>query len=67
MTSDSTNWVSFAGQSEYLPKDGKQINVNGKRVAQKGYITDELIDYALDWIDSIVRDGDEDDLESYKN
>lgn len=47
------HWVSFAGQGEYLPKVGSQINVNGKRVAQEGYITDELTDYAVDWIESI--------------
>ncbi|MES2486897.1 MAG: sulfatase-like hydrolase/transferase, partial [Bacteroidota bacterium] len=39
-------WVSFKGQGSYLPeKNG--LNVNGKHVAQKGYITDELTDYAL--------------------
>ena len=31
-------------------------NVNGRRVAQKGYITDELTDFALDWLKR--RDGD---------
>ncbi len=42
-------WVSFRGQGTYLPsKSG--LNVNGKRVPQKGYITDELTDYALDWL-----------------
>lgn len=42
-------WVSFRGQGTYLPSpDG--LNVNGKRVPQKGYITDELTDYALDWL-----------------
>ncbi len=42
-------WVSFRGQGTYLPsKDG--LNVNGKRVPQKGYITDELTDYAVDWL-----------------
>ncbi|MFN7929992.1 MAG: sulfatase [Blastocatellia bacterium] len=42
-------WVSFRGQGTYLPsKDG--LNVNGKRVPQKGYITDELTDYAMDWL-----------------
>lgn len=42
-------WVSFAGQGSYLPeKNG--LNVNGKHVAQKGYITDELTDYALDFL-----------------
>ena len=43
------HWVSFRGQGTYLPtKDG--LNVDGKRVPQKGYITDELTDYALDWL-----------------
>ena len=42
-------WVSFRGQGTYLPnKNG--LNVDGKRVPQKGYITDELTDYALDWL-----------------
>lgn len=42
-------WVSFKGQGSYLPeKNG--LNVNGKHVVQKGYITDELTDYALDFI-----------------
>jgi N-acetylglucosamine-6-sulfatase len=43
------HWVSFRGQGTYLPnKNG--LNVNGKRVPQKGYITDELTDYALEWL-----------------
>ncbi len=50
------HWVSFAGQGEYYPvnKRGKQslLNVNGVQVNQKGYITDELTDYALDWLDN---------------
>lgn len=42
-------WVSFRGQGTYLPsKNG--LNVDGKRVPQRGYITDELTDYALDWL-----------------
>ncbi|WP_174296399.1 sulfatase family protein [Sphingomonas bacterium] len=42
-------WVSFKGQGSYLPSaDG--LNVDGRRVAQRGYITDELTDYALDWL-----------------
>ena len=50
-----SQWVSFRGQGTYLPgKNG--LNVNGKRVAQKGYITDELTDYALEWLRQ--RDGD---------
>ena len=48
------HWVSFAGQGEYYPviKKGKpnKINVNGEQVNQQGYITDELTDYALDWL-----------------
>ena len=44
------HWVSFPGQGTYLPsKSG--LNVNGLRVPQKGYITDELTDYALRWLD----------------
>lgn len=42
-------WVSFRGQGTYLP--GKfGLNVDGKAVPQRGYITDELTDYALDWL-----------------
>jgi N-acetylglucosamine-6-sulfatase len=42
-------WVSFRGQGHYYPHaDG--LNVDGRRVPQKGYITDELTDYALDWL-----------------
>ena len=44
-------WVSFRGQGSYLPVPNG-LNIDGKRVAQKGYITDELTDYALDWIKS---------------
>lgn len=55
------HWVSFAGQGHYNPTTdltpqeiaaGKRnmINVDGKEVAQKGYITSELTDYALDWL-----------------
>jgi len=42
-------WLSFKGQGSYLPeKNG--LNLNGKHIAQKGYITDELTDYALDFL-----------------
>lgn len=42
-------WVSFLNQGHYLPhKDG--LNVDGKKVPQKGYITDELNKYATDWL-----------------
>ncbi len=42
-------WVSFRGQGTYLPsKNG--LNVDGTAVPQRGYITDELTDYAMDWL-----------------
>jgi len=45
------HWVSFKGQGHYLPPNKNYtLNVNGKRVKQKGYITDELTDYAIDWM-----------------
>jgi len=47
-------WVSFKGQGTYLPNpDG--LNINGLHVPQKGYITDELTDYALDWLTALER------------
>jgi N-acetylglucosamine-6-sulfatase len=48
------HWVSFKGQGTYLPS-ANGLNVNGRRVPQKGYITDELTDYALEWLNG--RDG----------
>lgn len=55
------HWVSFAGQGHYYPvrtPDGSvnQLNVNGRRVPQQGYITDELTDYALDWLAGLDRE-----------
>ncbi|MEY2999919.1 MAG: Choline-sulfatase, partial [Verrucomicrobiota bacterium] len=45
------HWVSFAGQGHYLPPSPDYtLNVDGRRVPQKGYITDELTDYAVDWL-----------------
>ncbi|MEM7385849.1 MAG: sulfatase, partial [Verrucomicrobiota bacterium] len=55
------HWAAFKGQGTYWP-DGhgtirevpqtsyEGFNINGKRVPQKGYITDELTEYALDWL-----------------
>ncbi len=43
------HWVSFRGQGSYLPTPSG-LNVDGKRVPQRGYITDELTDYAIDWL-----------------
>jgi N-acetylglucosamine-6-sulfatase len=55
------HWLSFKGQGTYwadghgtsrvVPQtsyDG--FNINGKRVPQRGYISDELTDYALAWL-----------------
>jgi arylsulfatase A-like enzyme len=55
-------WVSFSGQGAYYPTDGipkplldkgrvNELNVDGTHVPQKGYITDELTDYAMDWLE----------------
>ena len=50
-------WVSFRGQGHYYPGlvNGvpNTLNVDGKSVPQKGYITDELTDYAIDWLDTL--------------
>jgi arylsulfatase A-like enzyme len=43
-------WVSFLGQGEYFPRPGLMLDVDGHEVPQKGYITDELTDYAMDWL-----------------
>jgi len=56
------HWVSFLGQGNYLPTDGlspqqvaagqrNMLDVDGKAVPQKGYITDELTDYSMDWLE----------------
>lgn len=45
------HWVSFAGQGHYLPPSPDYtLNVDGRRVKQKGYITNELTDYAIEWL-----------------
>ena len=46
------HWVSFRGQGHYLPPNPNYtLNVNGDRVKQKGYITDELTDYAIKFME----------------
>ena len=55
-------WLSFEGQGDYYPKkkrNGKmsQFNINGKHVLQKGYITDELTDYTIKWLDNERKTG----------
>lgn len=47
-------WVSFLGQGTYLPNPNG-LNVNGRKVPQKGYITDELTDYSLNWLNSLPK------------
>jgi len=50
-------WVSFRGQGNYWPvakgagQSAGQLNVDGREVAQRGYITDELTDYAMNWLE----------------
>lgn len=45
------HWVSFRGQGHYLPPNPNYtLNVNGQRVKQKGYLTDELTDFAIEWL-----------------
>jgi len=57
------HWMAFKGQGTYWPDghgttrevpqttyDG--FNLNGRRVPQKGYITDELTQYAVEWLRS---------------
>jgi len=57
------HWLSFKGQGTYwadghgttrvVPQTSMDgYNINGKRVPQKGYITDELTDYALEWLNN---------------
>lgn len=54
-------WLAFKGQGTYWP-DGRGTsrkvpqndfggyNVNGRKIPQKGYITDELTDFAINWM-----------------
>lgn len=59
-------WISFADQGTYWP-DGRgtfggrrgpasMLNVDGHDTPQRGYITDELTDYALSWLTSLPRE-----------
>ena len=58
-------WVSFKGQGSYwadnrgstriVAQSSTDLNVDGRRTPRRGYITDELTDYALEWLQS--RDG----------
>ena len=54
-------WVSFRGQGHYYPPKYLKrwsLNVDGKSVPQKGYITDELTDYAVEWLNKSVKGSD---------
>ena len=54
-------WVSFRGQGHYYPPEklpNWSLNVDGMTVPQKGYITDELTDYAIEWLNSSVKQKD---------
>ncbi|MBZ9647757.1 sulfatase [Sphingobium sp. 3R8] len=55
-------WVSFKGQGTYFPTeqlspekvaagDRQMLNVDGSHVKRTGYITDELTDYAMNWLE----------------
>ena len=55
-------WVSFKGQGTYFPTEQfspaqiaagqrQTLNVDGTSVKRSGYITDELTDYAMDWLE----------------
>ena len=48
-------WVGLIGQGDYYPVNmmgnPAQLNIDGKMVNQQGYITDELTDYTLDFIE----------------
>jgi N-acetylglucosamine-6-sulfatase len=47
------HWVSFRGQGHYLsPGPNWSLKVDGKHVPQCGYITDELTDYAIEWLET---------------
>lgn len=40
-------WVSFRGQGVYYDP---VLNIDGERVQRKGYVTDILTEYAVDWL-----------------
>lgn len=49
-------WVSFPGQGTYYPNNAfgraTMLTVNNEEVPQKGYITDELTDYSLEFLNN---------------
>ena len=62
------HWLSFKGQGSYwadghgtsreVPQTSHDgYNLNGTRIAQQGYITDELTDFALDWLEHRTKEA----------
>ncbi len=49
------HWISFRGQGTYWP-DQQTLNIDGRQVPRKKYMTDELTDYATEWLQT--RRGD---------
>lgn len=43
------HWVSFRGQGTYAP-DRQHLNVDGAQIPRQKYMTDELTDYAIRWL-----------------
>lgn len=46
-------WISFKGQGTY---NDPVLNIDGKKVETKGYITDLLTDYTIEWLDKREHD-----------
>lgn len=46
-------WISFKGQGTY---NDPVLNIDGKKVEAKGYITDLLTDHTIDWLDKRKQD-----------
>ncbi len=42
-------WVSFPGQGTYAPEN-QSLNVNGRQVPRRTYMTDELTDHSVEWL-----------------
>ncbi len=43
-------WISFRGQGDYYDP---LLNIDGRQVQHKGYVTDLLTDYALEWLQQV--------------
>jgi N-acetylglucosamine-6-sulfatase len=50
------HWVSFRGQGVYVDPE---LNIDGKRRVVKGYTTDILTEFTLDWLEERRRDDDD--------